>query len=425
MTPSSNSADGRHGLSSPERLERGSGVHAHLLQSGPAERGQEQGAPRTQRRPVDRCTGTHLRRRGQLEPAQGLVLVSAEQVDERTPERQRRVVGEQRIPWPAQPPLDRREAAVVVHGSRRPLDQGDELLLPARPPGVGDRLLVVSLPERPVGCAGGDRLGEPGLAAQELAAQRITERGVEAIRPRAAVGRRDDEQQRARQLLQPRRRAGDAQRGVAQRTGKLVERRDPLEKAHVLAVEGGQAFLAEVLDDKAIRAVECRSRIAVGLEYERGEVEPGRPALHALDEAGQLVVGDVDARAPQESAGLVLRHPQVFRPELDRAPSVQGVGQRVRRTCPAGEQQPRPRRETRGQREEHVEAPLRGEQVQVVDRKVERAAAARLRRRATSRTSPRSRARRRARRRDAGDRCRARRSSARRTACGGWQPQPA
>ena len=133
MTPSSSSADGRDGLSCPSASSAAAESTRISLQSRLAERGQEQ-ARHASAPSVDRCTGTHLRRRGQLDQRSGLVA------------RLRAASGraharEASAGWSANSeslgqlsqPLDRREAAVVVEASRRPLDQRRRTAPPGPP----------------------------------------------------------------------------------------------------------------------------------------------------------------------------------------------------------------------------------------------------------------------------------------------------
>ena len=77
------------------------------------------------------------------------------------------------------------------------------------------------------------------------------------------------------------------QDGVAQRAGQLVEHRRLLEEGELLAVERAEQLVAHVVGEQPVVAAEARDGavdVLVAAQREGGEIEPGRPALGALEQ---------------------------------------------------------------------------------------------------------------------------------------------
>ena len=169
----------------------------------------------------------------------------------------------------------------------------------ARRHGVVDRLVRGAVPAVPLERAPVQLRHEVGLAPLELDAQDLREQVVEAV-PLRAVVEREEEQVRPRERLQGACRSRLSEDRAAQRCAEPFEHRGAEHERLQLRVVGGEHLAGEEVDDMGARAVERADERALVLgarQRERGEVDPGGPALRAGDQ--EL---DVGRREPQVEA---------------------------------------------------------------------------------------------------------------------------
>ena len=188
--------------------------------------------------------------------------------------------------------------------------------------GVADGRVRLSLLGEPLVRALVELGDEPGLALRELGAEQVGEELVVAV-PLAAVVERNQEEVRALELRQARRRAPPPGHRVAERSRERVEDRGLEQEVPLARVQRAENDLGQVVDDVAVRAVEGGYepvRIGALTQGERREVDPGGPALGApvqdlealgAETEGQLLV--------QEDRLLVLRETEVERAQLEQA----------------------------------------------------------------------------------------------------------
>ena len=215
-------------------------------------------------------------------------------------------------------------AAEMRVGIGKPLpgDEPDRCVDLAGGEGVADGRVRLSLLGEPLVRALVELGDEPGLALRELGAEQIGEELVVAV-PLAAVVERNQEEVRALELRQARRRATPPGHRVAERSRERVEDRGLEQEVPLARVQRAENDLGQVVDDVAVRAVEGGYepvRIGALTQGERREVDPGGPALGApvqdlealgAEPEGQLLV--------QEDRLLVLRETEVERAQLEQA----------------------------------------------------------------------------------------------------------
>ena len=199
------------------------------------------------------------------------------------------------------------------------------------------------VPRRRAGVQLGD---EVRLGARELALQQVAQQVVVA-EPVAAVVERDDEQVRPERLgeqggaVRP---AGD--RGAQRRAHALEDRRAQQE----LPQRAGRVLdhLVQVVADLAVVAgqrADERGAVAAAAEGERGELEPGGPALRPLLQP--VHVGRFEAeleRAVEQLVGLGVGELQLLHADLHELAGRPQTCERQRRVGAAGDRDPqRPR----------------------------------------------------------------------------------
>ena len=163
---------------------------------------------------------------------------------------------------------------------------------------------------------------EPGLALRELGAEQIGEELVVAV-PLAAVVERNEEEVRALELRQARRRATPPGHRVAERSRERVEDRGLEQEVPLARVQRAENDLGQVVDDVAVRAVEGGYepvRIGALTQGERREVDPGGPALGAPVQDLEALGAEPECQLlVQEDRLLVLRETEVERAQLEQA----------------------------------------------------------------------------------------------------------
>ena len=110
---------------------------------------------------------------------------------------------------------------------------------------------------------------------------------------------------------------------IAQRAGQLVEHRRLLEEGELLGVEPVEQLVAHVVRKEPIVAAEARDRavnVLVAAQRQRSEIEPGRPALGALEQHERVVGLEVEPLQAQHRHRLAPRHHEVARPEVEQPP---------------------------------------------------------------------------------------------------------
>ena len=245
-------------------------------------------------------------------------------------------------------------------------------------PAGGDRVVdrLVDAPAGRVPCRrAGVQLGdEVRLGARELALQQVAQQVVVA-EPVAAVVERDDEQVRPERLGEQRGAVGPAgDRGAQRRAHALEDRRAqqelPQRPRRVLD------HLVQVVADLAVVAgqrADERGAVAAAPEGERGELEPGRPALRPLLQP--VHVGRFEAeleRAVEQLVGLGVGELQLLRPDLHELAGRPEARERQRRVGAAGDRDPqRPRQVAQEVRDRGVQE-LVVQQVVVVEHEHDR-----------------------------------------------------
>ena len=194
-------------------------------------------------------------------------------------------------------PVERERQAVLCEEAARVVPRLGSL-------GVADRLEHVAMGDVPLG--GGEmKLGDVlGARAAELQPQEIGQQMVVAEgRPRRID--RDDEDvlvlEREKDPFGP----GGAEEVVCQRPGDVVEDRRPKEQATDVRGLAGEHLGEQVVGHGPLIARELgdeAARIRMTRQRERGQTEPGCPALGPAMELRQAVVVEPDARRLQKLA---------------------------------------------------------------------------------------------------------------------------
>ena len=151
-------------------------------------------------------------------------------------------------------------------------------------------------------CSSATATGPPRT---ELAVEELAEQVVVAVAVAGAV-ERDDQQVVALQRLEHVLRPGPGEHGVAQRTGHPVEDRRAGQERHRLDRQAGEHLGADVVGEQPVVAAERHAGgqpLTPGVEGQRGQVQPDRPPLGALDERGDLGVVEVDVARPRAGPG--------------------------------------------------------------------------------------------------------------------------
>ena len=114
----------------------------------------------------------------------------------------------------------------------------------------------------------------------------------------------------------------------------------------------GQELEAEVLGDQPVVAGERLGRRrrpgAPAPQRERGEIEPGRPALGPRGQVGDLGRVELDARAAQQRGRLLLVEPEIGHADLVQPPLRPPAGEGQGGLLPARDGDLRPRRNVLG-----------------------------------------------------------------------------
>ena len=210
--------------------------------------------------------------------------------------------------------------------------------------------------------------------ATELRLEHVSEERVIAVGP-VRVVERDDEQVRARHV--PQHVAGPAamQDRVAHGAGQLVEHRRLLEEGELLGVEPAEQLVAHVVRKEPIVSAEARDRtvdVLVAVDRQGGEIEPGRPALGALEQHVGVLRLEVDSHQAQHRHRLAPRHHEVARPEVEQPPLRTQAPDREVGLPAAGRHQLRAVRHRVGDRHDHALRLPREQVMQVVEHEHER-----------------------------------------------------
>ena len=228
-------------------------------------------------------------------------------------------------------------------GRAERLDQRHHEIGIARRPGMREGLVRAAggdQPRRGPRVERGHRVGRQ--LALEMVSQDGGEEAVEAV-PAPRVVERQQEQLLALQPLEQRRTILAAGDGVAERGGQALENRRPQEERPHGRGLPRQHLLRQVIDDEAVAAAEGgdrRAGIGVIAQRQRGQLQPGDPALGARRQRRGRPVGERRGqRGAQECRRLVGGEAQVGRADLGQLPPRAQTGQRERRIGPAGDDQ--------------------------------------------------------------------------------------
>ena len=210
--------------------------------------------------------------------------------------------------------------------------------------------------------------------ATELRLEHVAEERVIAVGP-VRVVERDDEQVRARHVAQHRAGPAAKQDRVAHRAGKLVEHRRLLEEGELLGVEPAEQLVAHVVREEPIVAAEALDRpvdVLVAVHRQGGEIEPGRPALGALEQHERVLGLEVQPDQAQHRHRLAPRHHEVARPEVEQPPLRTQAPDREVGLPAAGSHDLRAVRHRVGDRHDHALRLRRAQVVEVVEHEHER-----------------------------------------------------
>ena len=149
--------------------------------------------------------------------------------------------------------------------------------------------------------------------APELQLQKLAEQMVIAI-PLPARVQGDQEHVRVRELREHRGRVLAAENGVAQLRREPSQHRGAQQEVPGLGRERGQDLIGQVVADVPSAAGERPHPLIGVLEVtkpQRRQVQPRRPALRALDEQLDALVGQLDPLADEQLTRLVDRERQL------------------------------------------------------------------------------------------------------------------
>ena len=242
-----------------------------------------------------------------------------------------------------------RERLVDAHGGehrgQQGLDPGRRILGGAAGQRVVDRFREQAFPAEPAAgppVEGGHRLGA-GLAGQP-GAQHVGEQVVVAV-PDPLVVQRHQEQVGPLQLLQDRLAVpgGGGQQRIAQRGAQPVEHAGGQQKASGRGRPAVQHLGRQVVGHQAVPAGEGgheRRRVGPVAQRQPGQLEPGRPALGALDQRRHLRVGQAQPHATAQERGRLLdAESQVGGAQLGELVAGTEARQGQRRVLTAGDHQ--------------------------------------------------------------------------------------
>ena len=162
---------------------------------------------------------------------------------------------------------------------------------------------------------------------------------------------------------------------VAHGAGQLVEHRRLLEEGELLGVEPAEQLVAHVVREQPIVAAEARDRtvdVLVAVQRQRGEIEPGRPALGALEQHERVLRLEVEPHQAQHRHRLAPRHHEVARPEVEQPPLRAQAPDREVGLPAAGRHHLRAVRHRVGDRHDHALRLPRAQVVEVVEHEHER-----------------------------------------------------
>ncbi len=161
---------------------------------------------------------------------------------------------------------------------------------------------------------------EVRLRRLELVLEKLGEEVVVAV-PLPLRIEREEEEVRAGDRVEHRRRQRAPRDGIAQRRGESLQNgRAAEEQAHVLGL-GSKDLLAQVVDDAAVVAgerLDVLARVIASAKRERGQVEARSPALRSLSKSrhGSLVDSEM-VKAVDECVGLFGREGECTGVDLD------------------------------------------------------------------------------------------------------------
>ncbi len=184
--------------------------------------------------------------------------------------------------------------------------------------GLADRLDRVPVPGEPCGGRAVQRGPFVRLGAAQLQLQQVREQPVVA-EPRPARVQRDHERAGLLQILQDPFPARGAGQHVRQRAGHPLQHRRAQEQSpHLLALPV-QHLGQQVLGHRPIGAGELRGeplRVRVPGQRQRGQPQPGHPALGPSVQPGQHLVRQLHSGGAEQRARLGQAEPQIGRPDL-------------------------------------------------------------------------------------------------------------
>ena len=251
---------------------------------------------------------------------------------------------ERRLVEPVQPATESRHPAALEQRLGELLEQCRGAFEIAGLERVAECLLGQRMVLAPVGRLGQQGVPGSGLAPLQLVTEHRPEELVIAV-PAPLVIQRDEEQVRPLDRAEHRRRSSPADDGVAQRSGHPIEDRRPVEEAQLTRRQPGGKLGAEEVLDVAVAVAEGggrRDAAGPGVQLERREVEPGRPALRPMDELGDVGQRQLQPGAGEQRRGLLDVQRQVLGPELEEPASGPQSGDRKARFAARDERQLRP-----------------------------------------------------------------------------------
>ena len=246
---------------------------------------------------------------------------------------------------------------------------------PRDAPGVASRLGVLDGRLRPAvrlepdGRPRMERRDHFGFPPSELGMQELSEQLVVAV-PLAVAVKGDYQEVVAVQLFEYPARAAGVENSVAERTAQTVEDRRAGEERHLGARRPVEDLGAEIVAYKTVVAREGDHGFgtrAASLHGQRGQVQPGRPSLGALDEDMNLLARKLNPGPAQQRGRLPVAHGQLVRSNFDDAALRPQAGRRQRQDVPGGDSELRPCWHGQGKFRDGVETFLIGDRLGVVD----------------------------------------------------------
>ena len=211
----------------------------------------------------------------------------------------------------------------------------------------------------------------PGLLLLQAGAEQVGEQVVIAP-PAAHLIQRDQEQARPLRLLQQRLAALAAGDRVAQRAAEPVEHRRLEQERAQLLILLLEHLLGQVVQDVPVAAGERgheSSGILVSAQRQRGQLQPGRPALGPRRQRRHRRIRQGPRRVLEQLPGLRGREPQLGLAYLGQLAAGPQPGQSQRRVAAAGQHHTYPGRPVLDQERERLMHLRRADHVVIVEDK--------------------------------------------------------